>query len=129
MRSTILAVALAGAIVWGGASIAAHHSYAAVYRQDAQITIEGELVALVYRNPHSYIQVKAPDADKRMRVWAVECGSRDELREQILSGDALKPGDRVIVTGDAARDESYARLRMRTIVRPRDGRRWSGYTR
>jgi hypothetical protein len=38
----------------------------------------------------------------------------------------LKPGDHVIVTGDISRTAGDFRLRMRTILRPKDGWRWGG---
>lgn len=125
MHTRLLSLALAGAFAYGGVSIAAHHSFAAAYREDEQITIEGVLVTLVYRNPHSYFELQAPDRTGRMRLWAVECGSREQMRRWSLTEDTLKPGDRVIITGDAGRDTAAWRLRLRTIVRPSDGWRWS----
>jgi hypothetical protein len=125
MRSRLLGLALAGTVAYGGTSMSAHHSIAAVYRVDEQITIEGVLMTLVYRNPHSYLEVQAPDSSGRMRVWAVECGSREQLRRQSVTETTLKPGDRVIVTGEPGRDAAAWRLRLRSIVRPSDGWRWS----
>jgi hypothetical protein len=42
-----------------------------------------------------------------------------------LAAASLVPGDRVIVTGDPARDTGAWRMRLRTLVRPRDGWRLS----
>ena len=53
------------------------------------------------------------------RRWAVECG--DETRDVIR---ALKPGDRVIVTGPPARKPLAQRLVMQTLVRSADGFTW-----
>jgi hypothetical protein len=104
--------------------VAAHHSVATVYREDERVTIDGELVTLIYRNPHSYLHVMAPDRHQQQRLWAVESSSGQMLR-QTLSAAGLVPGDRVIVTGDPGRDEGARRMRLRTIVRPRDGWRWT----
>jgi Family of unknown function (DUF6152) len=123
MRSGFLPLVLTGVVI-GAASMAAHHSRAAVYHEHERITIEGELVTLVYRNPHSYLHVKAPDRNAQPRVWAVESGPGHQLRE-IQSAAGLLPGDRVIVTGDPGRDAGAWRMRLRTIERPRDGWRWS----
>ena len=90
--------------------------------------IEGVVVSLVHRSPHSFIHVKAPDQHKQMRVWAVECGSAEQFRRNVLDG-ALKPGDDIVVTGDVGRDEGLWRLRLRSVVRPRDGWRWKEWLR
>ena len=118
--AVLLLVAAAGL----GGSLAAHHSVATVYRDDERVTIEGEIVTLVYRNPHSYLHVMAPDQKHQPRLWAIESASGQRLR-QTLSAASLLPGDRVIVTGDPGRDDGTWRMRLRTIVRPRDGWRWS----
>ena len=95
-----------------------------MYRDGAPVTIEGELVTLVYRNPHSYLHVLAPDRQKHLRIWAIESSSGLQLR-QTLAAARLVPGDRVIITGDPGRDDGTWRMRLRTIVRPRDGWQWT----
>jgi beta-lactamase regulating signal transducer with metallopeptidase domain len=54
------------------------------------------------------------------RKWAVECG--DELDPGVMG--ALKPGDRVIVTGSPARRPQTQRVAMRSLTRPADGFAW-----
>jgi hypothetical protein len=122
MHIRLAVVMLAAA--WGASLAAAHHSVGGVYRDDERVTIEGELVTLVYRSPHSYLHVLAPDRQKHQRMWAIETASGPNLR-QTLASVGLVPGDRVIVTGDPARDDGTWRMRLRTIVRPRDGWRWT----
>jgi hypothetical protein len=118
--AVLILVAAAGL----GGSPAAHHSVATVYRDNERVTIDGELVTLIYRNPHSYLHVMAPDRQKQPRLWAIE-SSAGQLLRQKLSAAGLVPGDRIIVTGDPGRDEGAWRMRLRTIVRPRDGWRWT----
>ena len=81
------------------------------------------LVSIVYRRPHSYLEVRAPDGRDQMRLWAIECGDVRQVRERVADG-ALRPGDRVIVTGDPARDDGQWRVRLRRLVRPDDGWEW-----
>jgi hypothetical protein len=119
-RFAVLVLAAVGL----GASLVAHHSVTTTYRENERVTIEGELVTLVYRNPHSYLHVMAPDRLQQPRLWAIESSSGQLLRER-LSAASLVPGDRIIVTGDPGRDEGTWRMRLRTIVRPRDGWRWT----
>jgi len=124
----ILRIVLVVAVVCQTVSLAAHHAITSVYRVDEQLTIDGVVVSLVYRNPHSYLQVMAPDRMNHMRLWAVECGNQQLLRRNV-SEDALKPGDRVVVTGTPGRDEGQWRLLLKTLSRPRDGWQWNGINR
>ena len=41
----------------------AHHSFAATYREKDSVTIEGELVQLDFRNPHSFVHVDVKEKD------------------------------------------------------------------
>ena len=50
----------------------AHHSYGATYDSKKEIKLEGKLVQFVYRNPHSFVHVQAPDDTGAMQRWAVE---------------------------------------------------------
>jgi hypothetical protein len=43
-----------------------------------------------------------------------------------IARDTLKVGDHVIVTGNPGRTVADHRLRMRSILRPKDGFKWSG---
>ena len=124
----ILRIVLVVAVVCQTVSLAAHHAITSVYRVDEQLTIDGVVVSLVYRNPHSYLQVMAPDRMNHMRLWAVECGNQQLLRRNV-SEAALKPGDRVVVTGTPGRDEGQWRLLLKTLSRPRDGWQWNGINR
>ena len=116
-------VAAAG-LLCGAVSTSAHHSLASMYREHERVTIEGVVVTLVYRNPHSYVHVQAPDAHQHLRVWAVESSMGHQLRDA-LGGGMLKPGDHVIVTGQPAHDDGAWRVRLQTLVRARDGWRWT----
>lgn len=124
MRPKLWLLLIAGVLAYDAVSISAHHSFASIYREDKVIAIEGDLIDFIHRNPHSYLHVMAPDGSQQMRVWAVECGSRNQ-RLKNLVGQTLKPGDHVIVTGSPGRDSGAWRLRLRSIVRPSDGWRWS----
>ncbi len=46
----------------------AHDSFAATYYIDRSQTIEGNIVECLYRNPHSYIKVEAPDEKRQMQT-------------------------------------------------------------
>ena len=120
------ATVLAG--VLGAASVPAlaHHSFPATYEVDRMVTIQGTVVEFLFRNPHSFVHVLAPDAGGKMVMWAVEWGAGATLQSSAIDHDTLKPGDKVIVSGNPARDAASHRLRMRAIERPADGWKWEG---
>jgi hypothetical protein len=115
---------LLGAVALSGATAYAHHSFAATYLVDDEVKIEGELVAFMFRNPHSFVHVEAPDKDGEMQRWAIEWAAAGQLNG--IAHDTLKPGDHVIITGNPGRTAEDHRLRMRSILRPKDGFKWSG---
>ena len=104
----------------------AHHSFAATYFEDKVQKIEGNLVQFLYRNPHSFVHLEAPDDAGATQRWAIEWGAGLQLGQQGVTRDTLHPGDHVIVEGNPARNAADHRLRMRSIVRPSDGWKWSG---
>jgi hypothetical protein len=124
MKSKVFALLLVAAC--GVSAASAHHSFAAAYREDAKVTIEGDVVQMSFRNPHSFLQVNAKDDKGAMQKWSIEWGAAAQLAQQGVNRDTLKPGDHVIITADPSRDASDHRLRMRTIERPSDGWKYGG---
>jgi hypothetical protein len=122
---TILILALAGVLMTGVGAYA-HHSFAATYHEDQEMKIEGDLVQFLYRNPHSFVHVMAPDKDGKMQRWAVEWGGGGQLGRQGVTRQTLKAGDHVIITGNPGRNPEDHRLRMVKIDRPADGWTWGG---
>ena len=123
-RKILILMIVASSILVGRSS--AHHSFAATYEVDKRITIEGKLVEFMYRNPHSFVKVEAPDDKGEMVTWAVEWGGGAQLSHDGVSRDTLKPGDHVIIGGNPGRDPADHRIRMSSIVRPSDGWKWEG---
>jgi hypothetical protein len=110
-----------------GAGIAlAHHSATATYIQGKSVKIEGTLKELIWRNPHSFIKVEAPDEKGEMQIWVIEGAAPGQLAEQGLTSNRLRPGDHVIVTGQPGRIAEDHRLLLETVERPSDGFKWKG---
>ena len=120
----VIVLAIGACLV--AARAGAHHSFAATYFEDKTQKIEGNIVQFMFRNPHSFVHVEAPDENGQMQRWAVEWAATAQLKESGVDYESLKPGDHVIVTGNPGRNPADHRLRMRTIFRPKDGWRWGG---
>lgn len=125
MKRKLLVLVFAGVTALGVRAYA-HHSFASTYVEDQKITVEGDVLQFLYRNPHSFLQVEAKDADGKMVRWAVEWGGGGQLGSQGVQRETLRPGDHVILVGQPARDPSDHRLRLMKITRPSDGWTWSG---
>ena len=125
MKRILPSLVLAGALM-AGIPAYAHHSFAATYLEDQMVTLDGKMVQFMFRNPHSFVRVEAPDEKGEMVVWAVEWGGGGQLSREGISRDTLKPGDHVIVTGNPGRNAEDHRVRMRSIKRPSDGFAWTG---
>jgi hypothetical protein len=125
MKLATFALLVAGAFV-AAVPAFAHHSFAATYFEDKTITVEGNLVQFMFRNPHSFVHIEAPDDKGKTETWAVEWGGGGQLSREGVSRDTLKPGDHVIITGNPGRNPEDHRIRMRSIKRPSDGFGWAG---
>lgn len=102
----------------------AHHSFAAVYKADEMIQIEGKVVQFLYRNPHSLLHVVVPDESGGSTRWAIEWQGATQLGANGMSAQTLRPGDPVVVTGNPGRVEAEHRMLLVTIKRTTDGFGW-----
>jgi hypothetical protein len=102
----------------------AHHSFAATYREKDSVTIEGELVQLDFRNPHSFVHVDAKQKDGTTVRYAVEWGGVGQLGQQGITRETFKVGDHVIISGAPGRNAADHRVRMVSLKRPSDGFSW-----
>ena len=126
MKSKLLVLLFAAVTVLGVRAYA-HHSFAATYFEDKKVTIEGDLVQFLYRNPHSFVHVESKDPGTGETIrWAVEWGAGGQLGRQGVTRETLKPGDHVVVVGNPGRNPEDHRLRMVNITRPSDGWKWGG---
>jgi len=120
MRTMLLAVAAAAV----AATAAAHHSYGATYDLNKSVTLEGKLVQFVYRNPHSFVTLQAPDPGGTMQRWAVEWSGTGQLGGQGVTRETLRAGDQITIVGRPSRVSGEFRLLMVSLKRPSDGFSW-----
>jgi hypothetical protein len=90
--------------------------------QPATMRVEGDITAVGWpvATGLACIELWVPVGGEARQLWAVECGTasgQDLIR-------ALRPGDRVVVTGLPARGVTAQRLRLESLTRPADGLTW-----
>ena len=112
-----------GLILLSGAAAFAHHSFAGTYVLDRMQTVEGKVVQVLIRNPHSFITVEATDENGQVVRWNIEAGGANQMAPQGEKA-GLKVGDTLRVTGNPARSAEAHRIRLVKMVRPSDGWSW-----
>jgi DNA/RNA endonuclease YhcR with UshA esterase domain len=121
IRSVLL---LAAAAVIVATAASAHHSFGATYEVSKEIKLDGKIVQFVYRNPHSFVHVEAPDTAGAQQRWAIEWAGTAQLTGQGITRDTLKVGDAVTVVGRPSRVPGEYRVLMVNLKRPSDGFTW-----
>ena len=114
----VLGVLVSSAPAW------AHHSQAAQYDTTKEVKIEGTLVQFQFRNPHTFIQIEAPDETGKPVRWSIEWGGVGQLNGQGVTRTTLKYGDPVIITANPSRTPNDRKLHMLTLKRTSDGFGW-----
>ena len=109
-----------GALAFLGTDLNAHHSMAE-YTTTERVTIQGEVVAFEFRNPHSFIHLVVTEADGSRIRYAVEWGGSSQLASLGITATTLRPGDVVIVSGFPAQNAADRRIRLLGLERPSDG--------
>ncbi len=110
----------------GGSPSFAHHAFYSVYDRDKTVKVEGTLKEFIWRNPHSFVRVEAPDDKGEIKSWVIEWAAPAQLTEKGVSSATLRPGDKIIVTGHPGRVADIHRMQLQKVERPSDGWKWEG---
>ena len=89
----------------------AHHSNV-IFDRDTEITIRGAVTRYIWRNPHVYLYVEAPNAAGGTSEWQIEADPTPIMARSGWGPGSLAPGDPVIVRGhpDRTRPDEHALL-------------------
>ena len=122
MKCKILLAMAAGLVL--GVTALAHHSLSATYYPDKEVKLEGKILDLLLRNPHSFLQIEAPDDKGVMQRWSLEWRSSGQLGQAGIKRDTLKVGDEVTITMNPSRTPGDHRGALKTLHRKSDGFGW-----
>jgi hypothetical protein len=123
MKRLLIALLAVGAVVLSSRADA-HHSFPATYVDNQVVTIEGEILQIVLRNPHSFMHLLVKQANGATVRYAVEWSGARQLLTQGVTSESLRPGDHVVIKGAPGRNPADYRVRMFSLWRPRDGFGW-----
>jgi hypothetical protein len=99
----------------------AHHSFAAEFDGNKQITLTGVVTKVDWVNPHAWVYVDVKGDDGAMVNWALESGAPNALYRAGWRKDDLKVGDNVTFSAFLAKDGSHTAA-ARQVTLP-DGRK------
>jgi Family of unknown function (DUF6152) len=106
------------------ALVQSHHNSAPLYDFDESVTVEGVVAQVRFVNPHARIYFEVTDDEGKAVLWMAEGANPMVLRRWGWTGEEMKPGDRVRITGAPSRDGSPM-VEWRTITLP-DGTELGG---
>ncbi len=115
---------LTAALLLSGIAAYAHHSLGATYDGNKVIQVDGKILQLLLRNPHSFLQVEGPDDKGVMQRWSLEWRSAGSLGQQNIKRDSLKAGEEVVITMNPSRTPADHRGALVTLHRKSDGFGW-----
>ena len=124
MKSKLFLFVIAGMFGFGLVTADAHHSIVGTYDDAEEITLDGQMVLMLFRNPHAFVQIDVPDENGAKQRWAIEWGGAARLSTRGITRDTFKPGDHVIITANPSRTPGERRVKMLTLHRPEDGFAW-----
>ena len=126
MKGTLLVLIIAAGMLLTGTPATAHHSFGSTYDVAKEITLEGKVVQVSLRSPHSFFYVEIRAEDGTMQRWSFEGAGAAQFAQQGVTRDSFKIGDFVQVLGNPARSKTSYRARLVKITRPSDGKSWGG---
>jgi hypothetical protein len=108
--------------IFGGPIAGAHHSFS-VYDFDTQVTFEGVVETLNFRNPHITMTLTRvlPNGEKET-VNFVEGAPANMVARAGLLPDMIKPGTAITAVGSPRNDDPAAYFLRRITLA--DGREW-----
>ncbi|MEQ1757294.1 MAG: DUF6152 family protein [Vicinamibacterales bacterium] len=105
---------------------AAHHSTAAAYRLDTTQVLDGTVVMVAFKQPHTFVHVEAPDREGVVRRWSMEWADATVLARHGVTRSTLRAGDEVHVTGHPGRNSDAYQMLIVQMTRAADGWTWGG---
>ncbi|HSG64723.1 MAG TPA: DUF6152 family protein [Gammaproteobacteria bacterium] len=110
------AAALFVSFVVSAGTATAHHSRVE-YIDGEILELEGEVIGVVWRNPHIMITVRAPGADGTLVDWVLEGPGASNARQEGAVDGYVAVGDRVRAAGNRS-DRRERWLRLANVLGP-----------
>lgn len=116
MWKTVLAAA-AALVIAGAVPVMAHHSAAAYFNLDEEITVEGQVEKFVFKAPHAVLRFVVTNENGEEELWRAQTLPSNLLYHRGWRYNMFEPGETITVTGSPAKDPEVNALELRKIVR------------
>ncbi len=111
-RHAVIRLATAICLCTAASSAHAHHSYGAFFDLCTSVTIEGRVDGIEWKDPHVFIALTTEGGTAYRAEWTSLRG----LSNSGVTTDALKAGDRVVVTGSRLKDRALIDPALRALA-------------
>jgi hypothetical protein len=112
-RASVLLVLI---VLAGAPRLGAHHSVPVNFDQSREITIQGVLTEITWRNPHAHFRIDVTNADGTKVEWLVEMGATNTMKRAGFPMERFHVGDRISITGNPGRRDRAILLRETTLA-------------
>ncbi len=104
-RNSASSLVAMAALLAGASPGYGHHSFAAHYSVDEEVTLQGIVTDYRFINPHVLVFFDVENADGEIENWIAETNSPSLFRRRggALTGASLKPGDVITLAGHPSR--------------------------
>jgi len=93
----------------------AHHSIAGNYDPGTIVEVEGEVIDVLWRNPHVQVSMRVIAENGDEQLWDMAMDSVSNMRRWKIDPSFIEVGDRIRVAGDLARRADHS-LYIRNIL-------------
>jgi hypothetical protein len=110
-----------------GASLSAHHSFAAEFDINKPITLSGTVTKVEWVNPHVYVYLDVKDASGKVTSWSLSSLGPAAARRAGVTRANFGQGQTVTINGYHAKDNSnFAFMRKMTFADGHSVELWLG---
>lgn len=131
MKTYIVVLGAAVAVLAWSGSLAAHHSLAR-FDTTTPVWVTGTVIRIERINPHSLIVIDQPRSNQPAQRWVIDGPSPNVLARMRLADDFVMPGEVLTVCGFVLKDDpatdSARQISGHLLVLPSGKRQfWSDY--
>src|SRR6266700_2392349 len=121
------ALAIMAALAIAGATLSAHHSFAAEFDINKPVTLQGTVTKVEWVNPHVYVFVDVKDQSGKVTPWSLSSLGPAAARRAGVTRANFGQGQTVTINGYHAKDGSnFAFMRKMTFADGHTVELWLG---